>query len=108
MSTTGFVLSEASQNIQLNGNSAAECEQVSGGLCHLQACCIKEHRQYKNEGNEEQSLSGNSQEGGGDRSANGLHQHIAHDHPALYPQCQALKTQCTGTELNDCGIITEQ
>ena len=108
MSMTGRVFFEAAQYLQLDGNGAQECQQISSRLRHLNTHSVQKNRENQYEWNEEQALSCDSQKGCWYSSSNGLHHHIAHNYPALRPHGQALELQGTGAEFNDGRIIAER
>ena len=57
---------------------------------------------------EEDTLPGHGEEGGGNGAADGLQHHVAHDDPALEAEGHALEAQGRGTDGNDLRIIPEQ
>ena len=94
--------------MELNGNGAENCQYIGASLSHLDTGFIQEGGQNQHQRNEEDTLSGNSQEGGWDGFTDGLEHHIADDDPALDPEGHTLKPEGHGAEGDDRRIIPEE
>lgn len=57
----------------------------------LDTCKPQELRQDEKGGDEEQSLPGSRQDGGGNSLAHGLHHHVVHDDPSVQGEGDALE-----------------
>ncbi len=94
--------------MELNRDGTDECQNVRSGLRHLNSEDPQELWQNQNHGYEEQTLPGDGIKGCGNGSAHGLLHHVAHDHPALDKEADALAAKCHGADTNNVGIIPEQ
>lgn len=96
------------QNFQLNGDCESKGQNVGKGLGDLHAEKFKTKGENQNQGNEEQALAGDGQEGGRYHHADGLCHHIAHDDPAHQEICGTLEAEGSCTVFNNLRIVPEQ